>query len=110
MTVGVVGLGPGRETAMCWVGQAGIAIEIAGPRLLIDPYLWNSLAVKDANSRSSRGPDGAIWHSGDCVPFDGLVEEVASLAPDVALLPVNGRRPKLAAAGIMGNFTANGSN
>ena len=46
-----------------------------------------------------------LWHSGDCVPFDGLVAEVAPLAPDVVLLPVNGRRPELAAHGIAGNFS-----
>lgn len=46
-----------------------------------------------------------IWHSGDCVPFEGLVEEVAALKPDIALLPVNGRRPELSARGIAGNFS-----
>lgn len=46
-----------------------------------------------------------IWHSGDCIPFDGLVEEVAALKPDLALLPVNGRRPELSDHGVPGNFT-----
>jgi L-ascorbate metabolism protein UlaG (beta-lactamase superfamily) len=46
-----------------------------------------------------------IWHSGDCIPFDGLVEEVARKAPDIALLPVNGRRPELSDNGVPGNFT-----
>ena len=46
-----------------------------------------------------------IWHSGDCIPFDGLVEEVAALQPDLALLPVNGRRPELSDNGVPGNFT-----
>jgi L-ascorbate metabolism protein UlaG (beta-lactamase superfamily) len=52
------------------------------------------------------GPDGAIWHSGDSIPFDGLVEEVKALKPDIALTPVNGRRPDLAANNIVGNFKA----
>jgi L-ascorbate metabolism protein UlaG (beta-lactamase superfamily) len=46
-----------------------------------------------------------IWHSGDCVPFAGLIEEVAALAPQVTLLPVNGRRPALSERGIAGNFS-----
>ncbi|TWF59007.1 L-ascorbate metabolism protein UlaG (beta-lactamase superfamily) [Neorhizobium alkalisoli] len=46
-----------------------------------------------------------IWHSGDCIPFDGLVDEVAPHAPDIALLPVNGRRPELSDNGVPGNFT-----
>ena len=48
---------------------------------------------------------GRIWHSGDCVPFDGLAEEIAALRPDIALLPVNGRRPELSANGVAGNFS-----
>lgn len=46
-----------------------------------------------------------IWHSGDCIPFDGLIEEVAPYAPNMALLPVNGRRPELSDNGVPGNFT-----
>lgn len=50
-------------------------------------------------------PDLRLWHSGDCVPFEGLVGDVADFAPDVALLPVNGRDPALTAAGVPGNFS-----
>ncbi|MBP7002750.1 MBL fold metallo-hydrolase [Amaricoccus sp.] len=50
-------------------------------------------------------PDLRLWHSGDCVPFPGLAAPVGRFAPDVALLPVNGRDPVLRAAGVPGNFT-----
>jgi L-ascorbate metabolism protein UlaG (beta-lactamase superfamily) len=46
-----------------------------------------------------------IWHSGDCIPFEGLEAEVSALNPDVALLPVNGRTPDLSNNGVPGNFT-----
>lgn len=46
-----------------------------------------------------------LYHSGDCVPFDGLEAAVRRFAPDVALLPVNGRDAVRLAAGIPGNFT-----
>ncbi|MDB5523945.1 MAG: hypothetical protein JWM58_1708 [Rhizobium sp.] len=46
-----------------------------------------------------------VFHSGDTIPFDGQVEEVRSFAPDVALLPVNGRSKILAEAGFAGNLT-----
>lgn len=46
-----------------------------------------------------------VFHSGDTIPFAGQVEEVQALAADLALLPVNGRSPALAAAGIAGNLT-----
>jgi L-ascorbate metabolism protein UlaG (beta-lactamase superfamily) len=49
--------------------------------------------------------DAAIYHSGDCVPFAGLDEELTACGVDVALLPVNGRDPQRRAHGILGNFT-----
>ena len=36
--------------ALFWLGQAGFALEAAGQRLLIDPYLSDSLAAKYAGS------------------------------------------------------------
>jgi len=46
-----------------------------------------------------------LYHSGDSVPFDKLDAQVQGYAPDIALLPVNGRDPARRAAGIPGNFT-----
>lgn len=46
-----------------------------------------------------------IYHSGDCIPFDGLSERVAAFAPNIALLPVNGRDADRLANGVPGNFT-----
>ncbi len=47
----------------------------------------------------------ALYHSGDSIPFDGLIDSVRALSPDIALLPVNGRDETRLAAGIPGNFT-----
>ena len=49
--------------------------------------------------------EATLWHSGDCIPFDGLVDEVSKLNPDIALMPVNGRHPELSSNGVPGNFT-----
>ena len=46
-----------------------------------------------------------VYHSGDCVPHEGLAATLSETGADLALLPVNGRRPELAARGIPGNFT-----
>jgi L-ascorbate metabolism protein UlaG (beta-lactamase superfamily) len=46
-----------------------------------------------------------IFHSGDCVPFAGQREEITGLAPDLALLPANGRSPAMTNAGFAGNFS-----
>jgi L-ascorbate metabolism protein UlaG (beta-lactamase superfamily) len=44
-----------------------------------------------------------IYHSGDCVPYEGLVDRLSQWEIDLALLPINGRDP---ARGVAGNFTA----
>jgi len=45
-----------------------------------------------------------LYHSGDCVPYPGLVEALKPLQIDVALLPVNGRDESRRAGGAPGNF------
>lgn len=44
-----------------------------------------------------------IYHSGDCVPYEGLVERLKKIRLDLAMLPINGRAP---ARGVAGNFNA----
>lgn len=44
-----------------------------------------------------------IYHSGDCIPYDGLAERLENWKIDIALLPINGRDPQ---RGVTGNFTA----
>jgi len=47
-----------------------------------------------------------VWyHSGDCVPYDGLAGKLLDSKIDAALLPVNGRDAYRAGRGIAGNFT-----
>lgn len=46
-----------------------------------------------------------IYHSGDCIPYDGLSDLLRERNVDVALLPVNGRDDTRKTASIPGNFT-----
>lgn len=46
-----------------------------------------------------------IYHSGDCIPYPGLVQQLRALRIDVALLPVNGRDLDRLGNGVPGNFT-----
>ena len=46
-----------------------------------------------------------LYHSGDCVPFEGLERRIKDFAPSIALLPVNGRDAERRANGVPGNFT-----
>jgi len=50
-------------------------------------------------------PTWTLYHSGDCVPYDGLVDELLRHQIDVALLPVNGRDEYRASRGVPGNLT-----
>jgi len=43
-----------------------------------------------------------IYHSGDCVPYDGLAARLKNWKIDIALLPINGRNP---GRGVAGNFS-----
>jgi L-ascorbate metabolism protein UlaG (beta-lactamase superfamily) len=40
-----------------------------------------------------------IYHSGDTVLYEGLVERLRTFQPDIALLPINGRAPERRVAG-----------
>jgi L-ascorbate metabolism protein UlaG (beta-lactamase superfamily) len=46
-----------------------------------------------------------IYHSGDCIPYAGLVDNLSAFHIDIALLPVNGRDNVREKAGILGNFS-----
>ena len=46
-----------------------------------------------------------VYHSGDCVVFEGLAEQLRPMNIDMALLPVNGRDEYRTSRGILGNMT-----
>ncbi len=46
-----------------------------------------------------------VYHSGDCVPYDGLVQRLRGQRIDIALLPVNGRDEFRRGRGVPGNMT-----
>jgi L-ascorbate metabolism protein UlaG (beta-lactamase superfamily) len=45
-----------------------------------------------------------VYHAGDTIPFEGLVERLRQLEVDVVLLPINGRDAAREAQGIVGNL------
>jgi L-ascorbate 6-phosphate lactonase len=46
----------------------------------------------------------SVYHSGDTIALDGLAGQLRDLGVDVALLPINGRRPEREAQDIVGNL------
>ena len=45
-----------------------------------------------------------IYHSGDCIPYEGLTEKIRDLQINLALLPINGRDEYRLKNNIAGNF------
>lgn len=45
-----------------------------------------------------------IYHSGDCIPYEGLYEKLKDFNIDLALLPINGRDEYRLSNNIAGNF------
>lgn len=101
------------------IGQGGVLRPVtAQDRLNPLPGLTLEVfaAAHETRQRDAKGRDRflgyglavpgiRLYHSGDSIPFDELDAQVQAFAPDVALLPVNGRDASRAAAGIPGNFT-----
>jgi L-ascorbate metabolism protein UlaG (beta-lactamase superfamily) len=46
-----------------------------------------------------------LYHSGDCIPYNGLIQRLLKHKPDVAFLPVNGRDERRRRLKVPGNFT-----
>lgn len=90
-------------------------IHADGEVLRINPFIFH--AIPSAHEALEQDENGehryiglivqagkqTIYHSGDCVPYDGLVKRLQNWKIDLALLPINGRDP---ARGVAGNFSA----
>lgn len=96
------------------VGAERLAPISVGKPLTLGPYTFH--AVPAAHERLERNAKGhykciglvlelgpwTVYHSGDTVIYDGLVERLSPWRIDVALLPINGRDP---ARGVAGNLS-----
>lgn len=90
-------------------------IRADGEAIRFDPFVFH--AIPSAHESLEQDENGdhrfigfviqagkwTIYHSGDAIPYDGLVERLKKWKLDIALLPINGRHP---ARGVPGNFTA----
>ena len=83
---------------------AGQSVTIGGVTLHGVPAAHNDLAV-DANGRNlymgfvaELGPF-KVYHSGDTLWYDGMVEILAPFRVDLAFLPINGNKPERRVAG-----------
>jgi L-ascorbate 6-phosphate lactonase len=94
----IVGMQPGESVR---VGEATVHAVPA----------CHALHVEDGYSVDPRflgyvieGGGIRVYHAGDTIGFDGLAERLRELQVEIALLPINGRRPEREAADIAGNL------
>ena len=91
--------------------NAGGRVEMGGGIVLdVIPSAHEKLETDAAGQHRFLGfilrfGDYAIYHPGDCVPFEGQAGLLAAARVDLALLPVNGRDEFRSSRGILGNFT-----
>jgi len=91
------------------------SIRVDGDPLLNGPFLVQAIPSAHESLEQDENSDykciglviqigkWTIYHSGDCIPYESLVDCLKPWKIDLALLPVNGRDP---ARGVPGNFTA----
>jgi L-ascorbate metabolism protein UlaG (beta-lactamase superfamily) len=83
----------------------GETVDVAGFAITAVPAAHEAIERDDAGRMLHLGyvvrcSSYAIYHAGDTIPYDGLAERVRAVADiDVALLPINGRRPERLVAG-----------
>jgi L-ascorbate metabolism protein UlaG (beta-lactamase superfamily) len=107
----------GEAMARSGVGGERIDALRAGESLTLGPYTVTAVpSAHEERVVDELGDDRflgyvvateqvRLYHSGDCVPWDGLVERLRPHAIDVALLPINGRDQHRRENGVPGNFT-----
>ena len=90
-------------------------IRADGESIQFDPFSFHSIPSAHKTLEQDENGDHrfigfllqagtrTIYHSGDCVLYEGLVERLQNWKIDLALLPINGRDP---ARGVAGNFSA----
>ena len=82
----------------------GEKVEIGGWEIFGVPAAHETLETDDAGRHKfmgfiARRGGVSIYHSGDTIPFDGMVENLKPFEIDIALLPINGRLPQRRVSG-----------
>lgn len=98
--------------------RVGVTIEEATVKVTAVPAC-HAVKMADGYSLGDTGKGGAryvgylfelngvkIYHAGDTLRHERIVETVAPLEPDIALVPINGRDAERERRGVVGNMTA----
>ncbi len=94
-----------------WAVNAGDSVSLAADvQLRVIAAAHEELTTNDNGQHHFVGyvvrtGKRAVYHSGDCTPYDGLAEKLRAERIDLALLPVNGRDEYRRSRGVPGNMT-----
>jgi len=85
----------------------GWPVEVGPFRIQAVPAAHESLEVDQNGNHKFHGAviqagTWTLYHAGDCVLYEGLIEILRKFEVDIALLPINGRDPR---RGVAGNFS-----
>ena len=102
-----LGIDPSRPCGLV----NGQSIEHGPFKLTAVPAAHEALDTDDEDRHLYLGyvaefGDWTVYHSGDTMLFDGMVETLNSWAIDLAILPINGRAPERRVAGNLTGFEA----
>jgi L-ascorbate 6-phosphate lactonase len=101
-------VGAGLDGDRIFVPQVGEAVEISGARVTAIPSSHTELEHDPERGYPYLGyviewNGVAVYHAGDTVVYDGLIETLSAWDIDVALVPINGRDYFRTGRGIIGN-------
>jgi L-ascorbate metabolism protein UlaG (beta-lactamase superfamily) len=90
-------------------------IRVDAKPMIVSPFSFHAIPSKHETLEQDENGDyrciglivqvgkWTIYHSGDCIPYDGLVDRLKQWRIDIAILPINGRD---VSRGVAGNFNA----
>ncbi len=102
-------LGAGLPRSQLLPIEAFQSLVIGALRVSAIPSAHEELAIDDHGRALFLGYvfeiEGLrLYHSGDCTPYPGLLDNLSPFRIDIGLLPVNGRDTQRRSQGILGNF------
>ena len=101
-------VGAGLDGDRIFVPQVAEAVDIAGSRITAIPSSHTELEHDPERGYPYLGyviewNGVTVYHAGDTVVYDGLIETLSAWDIDVALVPINGRDYFRTGRGIIGN-------
>lgn len=98
----------GLDEARVSVPEVGVPLEVAGARVTAVPSAHTELAHDPQRGYPYLGfvieySGVTVYHAGDTVIYDGLIETLSAWTIDVAFVPINGRDFFRTAQNILGN-------